>query len=72
MPDDDEDERLEGEPMSLARRKEAADFLLSMSTGSFEDDRIVHHCRAGCCRNKKESKLKLWCAVQATLSKLEQ
>ena len=66
IPEADDDERLEGEPLSLTRRKEAAEFLLTMLSGPFKDDCIIHHCRAGCCRNAKESKLKIWCAVQVS------
>lgn len=69
-PDEDGEEHLEGVSTSLKNRKDAAEFLLSMSTGSFSDDRIVHHCRAGCCRDIRESKLKMWCAVQVTVLKL--
>lgn len=71
FPEEDVDEHLEGVPLSLRRRREAADFLLAMSTGPFCDDRIVHHCRAGCCSSARESKMKLWCAIQADVKSLE-
>ena len=67
LAEDDDGALLDGSPLTFRRRQEAADFLLTMSSGSWRDDRIVHHCRLGCCKNAKESKLKVWCAIQAPL-----
>jgi hypothetical protein len=47
------------------RKLDAAEFLLSMDNGPWGTDKIVHHCHYGCCRNKKETRVKLWVAVQA-------
>ena len=54
-------------PISLQHRREAAKFLLGMSTGPFASDTIYHHCRFGCCKSIKETKLKMWCAIQVIL-----
>ena len=64
---EDDDELLDGSPLTFRRRQEAAEFLLTMSSGSWREDRIVHHCRLGCCKSARESKLKIWCAIQAPL-----
>lgn len=61
-----DDENLEGTPLSLQERKEAANFLLDMDTGDWSSDSIVHHCGIGCCTSELESKLKLWVAIQAS------
>ena len=62
---EDDDGCLEGPPLPLQRRIDAADFLLRMDTGPWSEDRIAHHCKLGCCQNAQESKLKLWVAIQA-------
>ena len=62
--DDDDDEYMEGPPLSLRRRIEAAEYLLAVDNGSWQTDSITHRCRLGCCGSCKESKLKLWVALQ--------
>ncbi len=61
---DDDDEYMEGPPLPLQRRIEAAEYLLTVDNGSWKTDSITHRCRLGCCRSSKESKLKLWVALQ--------
>ena len=61
----DEDEDMEGSPLAMKNREEAAEFLLTMDSGDWKEDAIVHHCHAGCCRNATESRMKLWVAIQA-------
>lgn len=62
---DCDDEDLEGTPLSFRDRQEAAQYLLDMDTGDWSSDQIVHHCGVGCCRSVRESRLKLWVAIQA-------
>ena len=62
--DDDEDDHLEGPPLSVQRRIEASEYLLSIDNDRWCSDRIVHWCKMGCCGSAKESKLKLWVAIQ--------
>ena len=63
-PQADDDEFLEGPPMSSERRAGSAEFLISVDNDSWQSDQIIHWCRLGCCRSVKESKLKLWVALQ--------
>lgn len=62
--DDDDDEYMEGPPLSRQRRIEAAEYLLAVDNGSWKTNSITHRCQLGCCRSSKESKLKLWVALQ--------
>ena len=61
----DEDEDWEGSPLEFENRIQAAQFLLDMDTGPWSSDTIVHHCQVGCCNSAKESRMKLWVAIQA-------
>jgi hypothetical protein len=63
--DHDEDECLEGPQLTLERRHEATNYLLSIDNGSWKSDKIVHWCQFGCCSSIKEAKLKLWVSLQA-------
>ena len=64
----DEDEEIEGPTLSQEQRREAADFLLRMDSGPWSSDSITHHCKGlTCCQNARESKLKIWVAIQALL-----
>ena len=60
----DDDEHLEGPPLSLQRRIEASNYLLEIDNDRWCSDQIVHWCKFGCCGSVKESKLKLWVALQ--------
>ena len=60
----DDDEHLEGPPLSLQRRIEASNYLLDIDNDRWCSDQIVHWCKFGCCGSVKESKLKLWVALQ--------
>jgi len=62
--EDDAEECVEGPPVSLQRRREAVQYLLSIDNGAWSSDKLVHRCRYGCCRSTKESKLKLWVSLQ--------
>ena len=63
----DEDECLEGPPLSFEKRTEAAEYLLSIDNCSWKSDKIIHRCQYGCCNSVKESKLKLWVSLQEGL-----
>lgn len=60
----EDDECLDGPSLSHKRRSEAAQFLLEIDNDSWSSDNIVHWCKFGCCRSVRESKLKLWVALQ--------
>ena len=60
----EDDEALEGPPLSFQRRLEAAQFLLEIDNGDWASDKIVHWCKYGCCNSAAESKMKLWIALQ--------
>lgn len=62
--DPDEDEHLEGPPVSMQQRMDGSEYLLSIVNGDWRSDHITHHCQLGCCRSVKESKLKLWVSLQ--------
>lgn len=64
--DVDDDEALEGLPLPRKRKIEAAQFLLATLNGDWSKDQLIHHCRLGCCKSSKESKLKIWTALQAS------
>lgn len=59
-----DDEDLEGTPLTQTDREQAAEFLLMMDSGDWSSDAIIHHCGIGCCNSVKESRLKLWVAIQ--------
>ena len=61
---EDDDDCLEGPSLSVERRREACEYWLSIDNDSWKSDRIVHWCKFGCCSSVKESKLKLWIAIQ--------
>lgn len=60
----DDDEDTEGSSLGMKDKEAAAQFLLSMDTGDWSKDGIVHHCSIGCCRSAIESRMKLWVAIQ--------
>ena len=62
--EEDDDDCLEGPSMSMERRQEACEYLLSIDNDSWKSDKIIHWCKFGCCSSSKESKLKLWIAIQ--------
>ena len=63
----EDDELLEGPSLSYERRLEAAQFLLEVDNDDWSSDSIVHWCKLGCCQSVRESKLKLWVALQDRL-----
>jgi hypothetical protein len=51
--------------ITYERKYDAALFLMTMDSGGWGSDTWTHHCRLGCCKNKRETFLKLWLAIQA-------
>jgi hypothetical protein len=60
-----QDDEADENAVTYKRRCEACEFLLLMDSGEWSGDKVVHHCKYGCCKNIAETRLKLWVAVQA-------
>ena len=50
---------------AATERRDLAAQLITLASGDWRQPELVHHCRLGCCGSPRESKAKLWAAVQS-------